>query len=336
MHMRKVTTLLICLLLTSITDVQAQFITDDSSQKPKVVIGLVIENMRPDYINRYWHKFESNGFKKLYNEGAVCVNVNLSQHNHSYATGTATLFTGVSPSVHGIIGKNWYDRLRRKEVECTQDDNYFTLGSDTKVGNASPKKLLTNTVTDNLKIFSGGKSLIYSVAMNRESAVFAAGHSADGAYWFDSESGRIVSSSFYINTFPDWVRNFNSENYPERYSFQNWVTLLPEKEYTESLPDNYPLEKGYYEGWNIFPHSIGKYTRRAEKLNPLRTTPFANEIIKNFALQLFENEPAGLDEHTDFEHSYFLQWIMKTTILALLHWKCRILTFILIRTLQKS
>ncbi len=300
MHMRKVTTLLICLLLTSITAVQAQFITDDSSQKPKVVIGLVIENMRPDYINRFWHKFESNGFKKLYNEGAVCVNVNLSQHNHSYATGTATLFTGVSPSVHGIIGKNWYDRLRRKEVECTQDDNYFTLGSDTKVGNASPKKLLTNTVTDNLKIFSGGKSLIYSVAMNRESAVFAAGHSADGAYWFDSESGRIVSSSFYINIFPDWVRNFNSENYPERYSFQNWVTLLPEKEYTESLPDNYPLEKGYYEGWNIFPHSIGKYTRRAENLNPLRTTPFANEIIKNFALQLFENEPAGLDEHTDF------------------------------------
>jgi predicted AlkP superfamily pyrophosphatase or phosphodiesterase len=298
--MRKVTTLLICLLFTCFTVVQAQFITDDSSQKPKVVIGLVVENMRPDYISRYWNKFESNGFKKLYNEGAVCVNVNLTQHNHSYATGTATLFTGVSPSVHGIIGKKWYDRLRRREVECTQDDSYYTLGSDKKAGNASPKKLLTNTITDNLKIYSGGKSRIYSVAMNRESAVFAAGHSADGAYWFDSESGRIVSSSFYMNTFPDWVRNFNSENYPERYSFQNWVTLLPEKEYTESLPDNYHLEKGYFDGWNTFPHAIGRYTRKAENLNPLRTTPFANEIIKNFALQLFEKEPVGLDEHTDF------------------------------------
>jgi hypothetical protein len=298
--MRKFSTLLFCLFLLGFFAVQAQYISDQSLQKPKVVIGLVVENMRPDYIHRYWSKFEPNGFKKLYNEGAVCVNINLTQHNQSYATGTATLFTGVSPAVHGIIGKKWYDRLRRREIECTQDDNYFTLGSDTKFGNASPKRLLSNTVTDNLKIASGGKSLVYSAAMNRESAVFAAGHAADGAYWFDPESGRIVSSSFYLRKFPDWVRNFNSENYPERFSYQNWVTLLPEKEYTESLPDNYHLEKGYFDNWNTFPHAIGRYTRRAETLNPLKTTPFANEIIKNFALQLFEKEPVGLDDHTDF------------------------------------
>ena len=270
------------------------------SDKPKVVIGLVVENMRPDYIQRYWNKFEPDGFKKLYNNGAICTNVNFTHHYQSYATGTATIFTGVSPSTHGITGKYWYDRLRRKEQECTQDDYYFTVGADSRFGNASPKKLLTTTITDNLKIYSGGKSKIYSTAMNRESAIFAAGHAADGAYWFDPESGRMVSSSFYVNVFPDWVRNFNSENYPQRFSFQNWVTLLPEKEYTESVADNYRFEKGYYEKWNTFPHTISRYTKRAENMMPLKTTPFANEIIKNFAIHLMNNEPVGNDEYTDF------------------------------------
>jgi hypothetical protein len=169
----------------------------------------VVENMRPDYIQRYWNKFQPDGFKKLYTQGAVCSNVNLTQHYHNYASGTATLFTGVNPSIHGIIGKTWYDRLRSKETECTTDDYYFTVGSDSKNGNASPKKLLSNTITDNLKIFSQGKSMVYSAAMNRESAIFAAGHAADGAFWFDTENGRMISSSFYISTFPDWVRDFN-------------------------------------------------------------------------------------------------------------------------------
>lgn len=270
-----------------------------------MVIGLVIENMRPDYIHRYWNKFDTDGFKKLYLNGTVCSNVNLTQHNQCYATGTATLFTGAAPSTHGIIGKDWYDRLRRKVVECTQDDNYFTVGSDSKFGNASPRKLLTNTLTDNLKIYSGGKAQVFSAAMNRESAIFSAGHAADGAYWFDPETGRIVSSSFYLNVFPDWVRNFNSENYPERFSYQNWVTLRPEQEYTESIPDNYEFEKGYFDTWKIFPHTIGRYTRKAENLTPLKTTPYANEIMKNFAIQLMMNENLGQDEFTDFFNIVF-------------------------------
>ncbi len=270
------------------------------SEKPKVVIGLVVENMRPDYIQRYWNKFSPDGFKKLYTYGAVCSNVNLTQHEQCYASGTATIYTGVSPSTHGIIGKYWYDRLRKKEMECTQDDFYFTVGADSKYGNASPKKLLSNTITDNLKIFSGGEAYVFSAAMNRESAIFSAGHAADGAYWYDPESGRMVSSTFYLNSFPDWVQNFNSENYPERYSYQNWVTLLPENEYTESISDGYLFEKGYFEKWNTFPHTIGRYSKQAGNLAPVKTTPYANEIIKDFALQLMEQEPIGLDEFPDF------------------------------------
>lgn len=268
--------------------------------KPKVVIGIVVENMRPDYIQRFWNKFQPDGFKKLYSEGAVCTNINLIQHVQNYASGTATLYTGVNTSIHGIINKTWYNRLKSKEVECTEDNYYITVGSDSENGNASPVKLLSNTITDNLKIFTQGKAKIFSAAMNRESAIFAAGHAADGAYWFDPETGRMISSSFYISNFPEWVRLFNAENYGEMYSYRNWTTIFSEDYYEESNKDDYILEKGYYDKWNTFPHSIKKYVQRAENFNPLKTTPFANLIIKDFAKQLMQNEQIGTDETTDF------------------------------------
>jgi len=277
----------------------------EATKVPKVVIGIVVENMRPDYIQRFWNKFEANGFKKLYTEGAVCTNVKLIQHVQNYASGTATLFTGVNPSMHGIINKQWYDKFNEKETECTQDDYYITVGADTKAGNASPKKLLSNTITDNLKVYSMGKSRVFSVALNRESAVFSAGHAADGAYWFDVESGRMISSSFFVNTFPDWVRLFNSENYAEKYSYRNWVPLLPEITYTESLRDDYLLEKGYFGTNNTFPHIISKYIKETNDFNPFKTTPSANLMIKDFALEILKNEDIGTDDYTDFITTVF-------------------------------
>ncbi|MBN2635735.1 MAG: alkaline phosphatase family protein [Prolixibacteraceae bacterium] len=279
--------------------------TNEQLNKPKVVIGIVIENMRPDYVQRYWNKFGNDGFKKLYTNGTVCSNVKLTQHVQNYASGTATLFTGVTPSIHGIVNKIWYDRLKEKEVECTEDDYYFTVGADTKAGNASAAKLLSNTITDALKVFSQGKSKVFSAAINRESAIFSAGHAADAAYWFDVESGRMVSSSFYVSTFPDWVRLFNSENYAEVYSYRTWTTLLPEIEYTESLQDNYLFEKGYFGEFNTFPHSINKYIKQTKDFRPFKTTPSANLMIKDFVLQLLESEAIGNDDNTDFITAVF-------------------------------
>nr|WP_320023063.1 alkaline phosphatase family protein [uncultured Draconibacterium sp.] len=276
-----------------------------NSDKPKVVIGIVVENMRPDYIQRYWDKFQSNGFKKIYTQGAVCKNVKLTLHEQNYASGTATLFTGVHPSIHGIVSNKWYDRLKKKEIDSTEDDYYFTVGADTKAGAASPQNLLSTTLPDNLKILSGGKAKIFSAALNRESAIFAAGHAADGAYWFDTESGRMISSSFYVSTFPDWVRLFNSENYADIYSHRTWTTLLPETEYSESLRDDYLLERGYFGEFNTFPHSINKYISRTNDFRPFKTTPSANMMIKDFTLRLLENEEIGTDNITDFVTAVF-------------------------------
>ncbi|MDX1283922.1 MAG: alkaline phosphatase family protein [Draconibacterium sp.] len=291
--------------LVNIHSVSAQRRVQEDRQTPKVVVGIVVENMRPDYIQRYWDKFQTSGFKKIYTEGAVCSNVKLTLHKQNYASGTATLFTGVHPSIHGIVSNRWYDRLKKKEVECTEDDYYFTVGADTDAGNASPKNLLSNTITDNLKLVTLGKSKVFSVAVNRESASFAAGHAADGAYWLDVNSGRMVSSSFYISTFPDWVRIFNSENYADVYSHRTWTTLLPETSYEECTQDDYILERGYFGEYNTFPHSVNKYVKRTEDFRPFKTTPSANLMVKDFALRLMENEDIGNDDITDFVTAVF-------------------------------
>jgi len=297
--------ILIVLVFIFSHSVTAQPNNETQDKKPKVVIGIVVENMRPDYIDRFWNKFQPNGFKKLFTEGTVCSNVHLNQHIQNYATGTATLFTGVNPAIHGVVDKLWYDRLKDKEIECTEDDYYFTVGADTKAGNASPVKLLSNTITDVLKIYTQGKSQVFSAALNRESAIFSAGHAADAAYWLDVESGRMISSSFYVSTFPDWVRVFNSENYAEMYSYRNWTTLLPESTYTESLQDDYLLEKGYFGKWNTFPHAISKYIKKTKDFRPFKTTPSANLMIKDFLLQMLDNENIGTDNNTDFITAVF-------------------------------
>ncbi len=284
---------------------QAQLLRNNGNGSPKLVVGIVVENMRPDYIDRYWNKFSDNGFKKLYNEGTVFSNFKLEQHVQSYSTGTATLFTGVYAATHGIIGNTWYDRLKEEEVNCVEDDYYFTVGADTKAGNTSPNKLMSNTIGDNLKIFTMGKSKVFSVALNDASAMFSAGHAADGAYWFDEVSGRMISSSFYINTFPDWVRLFNSDGYASIYTHRNWTTLLPITSYEESLEDEYILEKGYYDKWNTFPHTTTKYVNKAGNYKPLKTTPFGNTIIRDFTHELLNGEDIGADHCTDLLTVFF-------------------------------
>ena len=271
-----------------------------TGNKPKLVVGILIENMRPDYIQRYWPRFSENGFKKLYNQGAVCTNFRIILHNQSYAAGTATLYTGVTPSLHGIIDETWYDRVKYVETNCVRDDNYITVGSDSKSGNNSPRNLLSNTITDILKIYTRGKSKVYSIAMNASTAIFAAGHAADGAFWFEPESGRMVSSTFYINQFPEWVREFNNTNFAEVYTHRNWTTLNSESMYPESLEDDNPTEKGYGEKGKIFPHYIFPLVKESKSYNPLKTTPFANTIIKDFAALLLEKEELGADDETDF------------------------------------
>ncbi len=291
---------LFCLFFFLITiHAKAQQAPVNPDEQIRLVVVLNVEQMRTDYINRYWNKFREDGFRKLINQGAVCANASMNLHVQKNVAGVPTLFTGVYPKRHGIVNESWYDRLKQKEIDALRDDYYITVGSDSKEGQISAKALLSPTIGDVLKLNTNGISKVFSVALNASSAVFSAGHAADGAYWMDSETGNMISSSYYVDLFPDWVRDFNNKKFAELYTDRNWETLLPESSYEESLEDDYILEKGFYNRWNTFPYNVKKLKERAGSFKILKAVPFGNTLIKDFTVNLIEKEGLGQDQVPD-------------------------------------
>jgi hypothetical protein len=278
----------------------AQTIKNTNPAIPKIVVVLSVDQMRTEYLSRYWNKFQEGGFKRLVNEGAVCSNAQLDLHVQKISTGTATLFTGVYPATHGIVNDSWYDRLKKKEINCIADDYFITVGSDSKEGERSAAKLLSPTIGDLIKINTRNKSKVFSIALNDVSAVLSAGHAADGAYWFDTLTGNMISSSYYVDIFPEWVRQFNEKEFAKAYTQRDWTTLLPIKSYEESLPDDYLLEKGYYDKWNTFPYSLKKLKEKSISYQFLKSTPYGNQMVRDFATNLILAENLGKDEYPDF------------------------------------
>jgi len=288
------------LTLVSVNTLRAQSTKYTEVNVPPLVVVLSVDQMRTDYLSRYWNKFQAGGFKRLMSEGAVCSNAQLNLHVQKISTGTATMFTGTYPATHGIVNDSWYDRLRKKEINCIADDYFITVGSDSEEGERSAAKLLTPTIGDLIKINTQNKSKVFSVAMNDVSAVFSSGHAANGAYWFDTQNGNMISSSYYVDIFPEWVRLFNEKEFAKLYTQRDWTTLLPINSYEESLPDNYLLEKGYYDKWNTFPYDLKKIKEKAGSYKFLKTTPFGNTILRDFATNLILAEGLGKDEYPDF------------------------------------
>lgn len=300
--MTKLNILIVFILLTFLSEnaLIAQSSKNSDVSVPRLVVVLSVDQMRTDYLTRYWNKFQSGGFKRLVNEGAVCSNAQLDLHIQKISTGTATMFTGAFPGVHGIVNDSWLDRLKKKEINCIADDYFITVGSDSKEGERSAAKLLSPTIGDLIKINTRNKSKVFSIAMNDVSAVLSAGHSANGAYWFDTQNGNMISSSYYVDIFPEWVRQFNEKEFAKIYTQRNWTTLLPIASYQESIADNYILEKGYYDKWNTFPYDMKKLKDKAGSYKFLKTTPYGNTIVKDFTTNLILAESLGKDEYPDF------------------------------------
>lgn len=269
------------------------------NEPPKLIVGIVVEQMRPEYLNRFSEKFRKDGFNLLLKRGAHFTNVRIDQLIQKQATGMATLYTGAIPSIHGVVDDNWYDRLTGKTINSISDDYYITVGSDSQEGNCSASQLMVETLGDRLKLESAHRSQVFSVALNNHSAVMSAGHTANGAYWLDTQTGHMISSSYYVSEFPNWVRDFNAKEFAADYLNRSWTPLLPESSYKESLADDYILEKGFYGRWNTFPYDLKKLQKRAESFKPLKATPFGNTMVKDFALQLIDNEKLGQDDVTD-------------------------------------
>lgn len=267
--------------------------------KPKLVLIFNVEQMRSDYLVRYADKFDKNGFLRLLERGAVCTNASMNLHVQKCTTGTPTLFTGCYPDKHGIINESWLDRLKEKEVSATADNTCITVGSDSKEGQRSARMLLSPTLGDGIKLYSNGKSRVFSVSLNDYSAIFSGGHAADGAYWLDNQTGNMISSSYYVSQFPGWAFDFNSKHYMESYLERGWSTLIPLNSYSASFDDVNSFEKGYFDKLNSFPYDLRKLVSEEGSYKVMKTTPFGNRMLREFSISLINQEQLGRDEFPD-------------------------------------
>jgi predicted AlkP superfamily pyrophosphatase or phosphodiesterase len=290
--MRKL--LLITLLLPSLL-----FAQKNKSPQPKLVVGIVVDQMRYDYLFRYWNKYSEGGFKRLVNEGFSFKNANYNYVPTYTAPGHACIYTGTTPSVNGIISNDWYDRNLKKSVYCVSDSLVKPVGTTSISGKMSPRNLLSTTMTDELRLATNFNAKVIGVALKDRGAILPAGRTANAAYWHDPFSDNWISSTFYLSELPQWVKDFNGEKLGAFYTSTPWTTLLPIDQYTESTADDNAYE-GLFRGElkPVFPHDIPAYKGTENEI--IRRTPFGNTFTKDFAVAALKGENMGKGSATDF------------------------------------
>jgi predicted AlkP superfamily pyrophosphatase or phosphodiesterase len=275
---------------------------DALGEKPALVVGIVIDQMRYDYITRFYSKYSEGGFKRLINEGFSCENANYNYIPTYTAVGHTSIYTGTTPMYHGIISNNWYDKYLKKTIYCVDDDNYATIGANSDNGKKSPYRMLATTITDELHLHQNMKGKVIGIALKDRSSILPAGHTADGAYWYDGSSGgNWITSSFYMRELPTWVQQFNSLQKAKKYLSKPWKTLYDANLYTESIVDDNPYE-GKFKGETapVFPHDLPKLMKKNGGLELIKATPFGNSLTTDFVKAAIIGEALGQDAITDF------------------------------------
>ncbi|MCE7041384.1 alkaline phosphatase PafA [Dyadobacter sp. CY312] len=269
-------------------------------KRPKLVVGVVVDQMRYDYLYRFYDKYSQGGFKRILGEGFNCRN-----HHYHYAltvtaAGHASVYTGSAPSVHGIVGNDWFDSHLNKRIYCVGDSSAATVGSsNAAAGRMSPKNMLVSTITDQLRLASNFQSKVIGIALKDRGAILPAGHTANAAYWFDSKTGNWITSSFYARQLPEWLVNYNARKRPAALISQGWKTLLPLEHYTESTSDNQAYEAKFLPAKkSVFPYELAGTAGDAYGI--LSSTPHGNTLTKEMALQALEHESLGMGAATDF------------------------------------
>lgn len=267
------------------------------SNRPALVVGIVVDQMRYEYLYKYADRYSNNGLKRLLREGMNCQDNHYNYAPTVTAAGHASVYTGTVPAVHGIVGNEWTDVATGKKVYCTDDSTVSTVGTTGKTGFMSPKNMWTSTITDQLKLAQNFKSKTIAIALKDRGAILPGGHSADGAYWYDSKEGRWITSSFYMQSLPKWVQAFNAEQRAQKYTKAGWNTLYPIQTYTSSGQDDSPYEtKMAGETAPVFPHTL----QGGNPLELIRTSPYGNTLTKDFAIQAMTEEKLGKNGTTDF------------------------------------
>ncbi|WP_067147267.1 alkaline phosphatase PafA [Pseudotamlana agarivorans] len=301
--MKKIYVLLITLAIfcsTFKTYSQASSSSNMDQTPPKLVVGIVVDQMRYDYLTRFYSRYGTGGFKRMMDEGFNCKNNHFNYVPTKTAPGHASIFTGSTPKYHGIISNYWYDKDTKKQVYCADDDSVLPVGTSDKAGKMSPSRMLTTTFADENKLFTQMRGKTIGISVKDRGAILPAGHTADAAYWFHGDDeGAWITSSFYMEALPKWVAKFNASKQAASY-LKKWDTYYDIDTYTASGSDLNDYEGGFKgKETATFPYNLKKLKDENGNFSILKITPFGNSLTTDFAIAAIEGEALGADDITD-------------------------------------
>ena len=271
-----------------------------STERPKLVVGIVVDQMRYDYLTRFYNKYGEGGFKRLINEGFNCKNNHFNYVPTYTGPGHTSIYTGTTPKYHGIIANDWYDKEQKKSVYCAQDDSVQSVGTTSKAGQMSPQRMKTTTFGDENRLFTQMKGKTIGVSIKDRAAILPAGHTANTAYWFQGKNeGNWISSTFYMKELPKWVTDFNKKHTVDSY-LKEWNTLYDISTYTESGSDLNTFEGGFKgKQTATFPYDLATLKNDNGGYDILKSTPYGNSLTTDFAIEAIKGEQLGKDNSTD-------------------------------------
>lgn len=292
---------MLCCLFFIAVQLSAQTQPSGSVKRPKLVVGVVVDQMRWDFLYRYADRYSANGFKRILREGFSCENTLIPYAPTVTAAGHTCAYTGSVPGVHGVVGNAWYNRDLKRVMYCCESvsDTVLSVGGDARNGKMSPANMLTTSITDELRLATNFKSKVIGVCIKDRGAIFPAGHSANGAFWYDGKSGNWITSSYYMKELPEWLKKLNSEKLPDQYYARNWNTLKPINTYTQSTSDEKAYEGRMRGKTNTsFPHELAQYA--GKDYEAISGTPYGNSMTLQVAMRAQEAYSLGKGEATDF------------------------------------
>jgi len=265
----------------------------NNADRPKLVVGIMVDQMRWDYLYRYYDRYTDGGFKRLLSQGFSCENTYINYIPTYTAVGHSSVYTGTTPAIHGMAGNDFIIQATGENMYCAQDDDVTPVGTsaDNKAGKMSPKNLLASTMTDELKLATNFRSKVIGIAIKDRGGILPAGHFADAAYWYNN--GTWISSSYYMDELPKWVADFNKQKLAEKYLKQDWNTLYPINTYKQSIADDNAYE-GKFKGQEkpTFPIKTSEIMKETG-LGLLSSTPYGNTLTLDLAKAAVDKEQMG-------------------------------------------
>jgi predicted AlkP superfamily pyrophosphatase or phosphodiesterase len=297
MKYRLTTFIAVCICLT----VFAQSSNSDSLKRPKLIVGIVVDQMRWDYLYKFYSLYSNTGgFKRLLNNGFSCENTFIPYTPTVTGAGHASIYTGTVPAINGIVGNIWYERQLQKPVYCAEDDTAETIGSNDESGKMGPRNLVVTTITDELRLATNYSSKVIGLSLKDRGAIFPAGRLANAAYWYAPESGNFVSSSYYMKDLPSWLKSFNARKLTDSLYALNWNLSLPKNIYLQYCgADEQPYERQPFgTDQKHFPYTLTNFIKK--DYGKIDVTPQGNDLLEALAENTVVNENVGKNVSTDF------------------------------------